>query len=62
MTPAICAQNADPYRVEIAEQRVSGCMQRLAKAAVALDRVLVETGDEEGRRLVERARRLTESV
>jgi len=37
-------------------------MQRLAKAAVALDRVLVETGDEEGRRLVERARRLTESV
>ena len=40
----------DARRVEIAEQRVSRCMQRLLKAALVLDRVLVERGDEEGRR------------
>ena len=30
-------------------------MQRLLKAAVALDRVIAERGDEDGRRLVEGA-------
>jgi hypothetical protein len=38
-------------------------MQRLAKAAVAFDLVLVERGDEDGRRrLVDGALRLTENV
>jgi hypothetical protein len=38
-------------------------MQRLLKAALALDRVLVERGDEEGRRrLVEGALRRAENV
>jgi rRNA processing protein Krr1/Pno1 len=40
--------HGDPHRVEIAEKRVSRCMQRLAKAALALDRVLVDRGDENG--------------
>jgi hypothetical protein len=45
----------DDHRVELAERRVSSCMQRLAKAALVLDRL----GDEEGRRrLVEGALRL----
>jgi hypothetical protein len=52
----------DAHRVEIAEQRVSRWMQRLAKAALALDRVLVERGDEDGRRLVEGALRITGNV
>lgn len=47
------------HDVEIAGQRVSRCMHRLRKAAVALDRVLVEGGDGDGRQLVERALRLT---
>jgi glucans biosynthesis protein len=50
--------HGDPRRVELAEERVSRCMQRLAKAAVSLDRVLVERGDEDGRTLVEGALRL----
>jgi len=57
-----CARG-DGRGVEIAEQRVSKCMQRLLKAALALDRVLVERGDEVGRRgLVEGARRLSVRV
>ena len=49
----------DDCRIEIAEKRVAQCMQRLVKAALALDRVLAERGDEEGqRRLVEGALRL----
>ena len=53
----------DTHRVEIAEQRVSRCMQQLLKAAVVHDRVLLERGDEDGRRgLVERALRLAENV
>ena len=50
----------DDHRAEIAEQRVSTRMQRLLKAALALDR-LVERGDADGgrRRLVEGALRLT---
>jgi hypothetical protein len=54
--------HGDPHRVKVAEERVSRCMQRLAKAALALDRVLVERGDEDGRRLVEGARRLAANV
>jgi hypothetical protein len=50
--------HGDPQRVEIAENRVSTHMQRLSKAALALDRVLVERGNEGGRRLVEGAVRL----
>ena len=34
-------------------------MQRLLKAALVLDRVMVERGDEDGRRLVEGALQLT---
>jgi hypothetical protein len=53
----------DPHRVEIAEERVSRCMQRLAKAALALERVLAERGNEDGRqRLVEGALRITAHV
>lgn len=36
--------------VEIAEEHVSQCMRRLRRAAIPLDRVLVERGDEAGRR------------
>ena len=55
--------HGSPHHVEIAEQHVSRCMQRLLKAALVLDRVLVERGDEEGRqRFVEGARRLCASV
>ena len=54
--------HGDPHRVEIAEERVAACAQRLRRAALALDRVLVERGDDEGRRrLVEGALRLTGS-
>jgi hypothetical protein len=40
----------DAHRIEAAEDRVAHCMQRLVKAALALDRVLAERGDEDGRR------------
>jgi hypothetical protein len=54
--------HGDPHRIEIAEKRVSRCKLRLAKAARALDRVMVERGDEDGRRRwVEGALRLTGS-
>jgi len=50
----------DDRAVGVAEKRVSRRMQRLAKAALALDRVSTERGDGDGRRgLVERALRLT---
>jgi hypothetical protein len=50
----------DDRRVAIAEERVAQCMQRLVKAALVLDRVLAERGDNEGRRmLVEGALQLT---
>jgi len=53
----------DARRVEIAEQRATGCKQRLATAALAVDRVLVERGDGDSRRrLVEGALRLTANV
>ena len=48
----------DDHRAEIAEQRVSTRMQRVRRAALALDRLVVERGDEDGRRLVEGARRM----
>jgi hypothetical protein len=55
--------HGDPHRVEVAGEHVSRCMQRLLKAALALDRVLVERGDEDGRRrLVEGALRLATIV
>lgn len=51
--------HGDAHRVEVAEQLVSRCMQQLVRAAFLLDRVLVERGDEEGRRrLVAGAMRL----
>ena len=53
--------HGDPHRVEIAEQRVSQCMQRLMKAALALDRVLGERGDR-WRRWVEGGLRLAATV
>jgi len=57
-----CARG-DGRGVEIAEQRVSRCMQRLLKAALVLDLVLVERGDEDGRRrLVEGSLRLVQNV
>ena len=43
----------DDGGVKIAEKRVAQCMRRLAKAAIVLDRVRVERGDDEGRKLVE---------
>ena len=50
---------ADAHRIEGAKARVVFCVQRLRKAALVLDRVLVERGDDEGRRrLVEGALRL----
>jgi len=50
-------------RIETAEQHVSHCLQRLAKAARVLDRVLVERRDEDGRRkLVAGALRLATIV
>jgi hypothetical protein len=53
----------DDHRAEIAEQRVSTRMQRVRRAALALDRLVVERGDEDGRRrLVEGALRLTENT
>jgi len=53
----------DARRIELAKERVAQCMHRLRQAALALDRVLVERGDEDGRRrLVEGALRLTENV
>jgi hypothetical protein len=53
----------DDRRVQIAEQHVSQCMHRLQQAALALDRVLAERGDDDGRRrLVEGAVRLAASV
>jgi hypothetical protein len=48
----------DDHRVEVAEQHVSRCVQRVLKAVLALDRVLVERGADDGRRLVEGALRL----
>jgi hypothetical protein len=55
--------HGDAHRIETAEERVALYAQRLLKAALALDRVLVERGDDEGRRsLVEPALRLTASV
>ena len=55
--------HGDPHRAEIAEERATGCMQQLLKAALALDRVLEERGDEDGRRrLVESALRLVAAV
>jgi len=41
---------------------INEARERVLKAALALDRVLVERGDEDGRRLVEGALRLTEHV
>jgi len=53
----------DARRVELAEEHVSRCMQRLRSAALALDRVLAERGDEDGRRRwVEPALRLIANV
>jgi len=52
-----CARG-DGRAVEIAEQRVSRCMQRLLKAVRALDRVLVDVQDVD--RLVERLRAAAE--
>jgi len=53
----------DDRRVQASEERVAQCMQRLAKVVLALDRVLVERGDDDGRRsLVEGALRLTANV
>jgi hypothetical protein len=49
----------DDRRVETAEKHIAQCAQRLRKAARGLDRVLVERGDEGGRRLVEGALRLS---
>jgi len=50
-------------RVQAAVERVTLCMRHLVAAALALDRVLVERGDEDGRRqLVESALRLTANV
>jgi sirohydrochlorin ferrochelatase len=55
--------HADAHRVAAAEERVAACAQRVRRAALALDRVLVERGDEDARQqLVEGALRLTESV
>ena len=51
----------DDRGVEIAEQNVSRCKERLRRAALALERVMVERGDEHGRRLVEGALRFTGS-
>ena len=49
----------DDRRIEIAEKPVAQCMQRLVKAALVLDRVPAEHGDDEDRRrLVEGALRL----
>lgn len=54
--------HGDAHRVEIAAQRVAACAQWVRRAALALDRVLADCGDENGRRrLVEGALRLTES-
>jgi hypothetical protein len=53
----------DDRRVAVTEERVAHCMQRLRRAALVLDRVLAERGDEEGRRrLVEAALRLADNV
>jgi hypothetical protein len=53
----------DARRIEVAEERVAHCMQRLVKAAGALDHVLAERGDEDGRcKLVEGALRLAAAV
>jgi hypothetical protein len=54
--------HADRRRIKVAKKRVTRGMQRLAKAALALDRVLVECGDEDGCSLVEGALRLAENV
>jgi len=54
---------ADARRIALAEEHLSQCMQRLAKAVLALDHVLAERGDDEGRRrLVEPALRLSVKV
>ena len=41
--------HGDPHRVEIADERVATCAQRVRRAALALDRVVTdqrhETGD-----------------
>jgi transposase len=53
----------DAHRTEAAEERVTQCAQRLRRAALMVDRVLVERRDEDGRRrLVEGALRLTGGV
>lgn len=53
----------DVRRVQAAEERVAQCVERLVAAALALDRVLAERGDDEGRRkLVEGALRLSNGV
>ena len=53
----------DARCVEIAETRAIACMHRPRKAALVLDRVLVDRGDEDvRRRLVEGALRLTGNV
>lgn len=55
--------HGDVHRVEIEENWVSMHLQRLSKAALALDRVLVQRGDETGRHtLVEGALALIENV
>jgi len=55
-----CARG-DDRGVEVAEQNVSRCKERLRRAALALDHVLAQRGDGDGRRLVEGALRLTGS-
>jgi hypothetical protein len=53
----------DAHRVEVAEKHVALCAQQLRSAALALDRVLVGRGDEDGLyKLVEGVLRLTENV
>jgi hypothetical protein len=59
--PAAPAQE-DARRVQAAQERVAQCMRRLVDAALVLDRMLVERGDEDERRLVEGALRLTANV
>ena len=55
--------HGDAHRVELAEERVAACAQRVRRAALMLDRVLAERGDSDGRRrLVDGALRLAENV
>jgi hypothetical protein len=60
--PAWIMLVSGPHPIEVTQKRISQCMHQLRRAGLVLDRVLVERGDEEGRRLVESARWLAESV